>query len=353
MTMPQNKLHLGLGLLAVLVVANIILHVIWNWGLITVKVTNAPLGQVIKSIERQGWVTIYSNVDPQTKVSMYVDHVPLAEAMATLAVNADAQWHLGFFVAPSSAQVKDEIRSFTQGDGNDDATRTYSFPTPLDMLADENTPEADPRLQVWPGLKLPPAPAAPPPDAAADNADAPAPQPEEPPSSVQGYLKAFAEEADIWIMAPSAWDPPVPSAPPANSSISAAIRHFVGGAHGSVTQAIILRGRPARLAGEGRPRGGGFRGAGMDMSMMMDRLDNAINGLPPEQRPAMREQLKQEVTFQKQAMAAPPEERRKMWREHMAKHMMGDDRGWRRSPEKRAQMMARIVSNRMTAQGKK
>ena len=351
--MPQNKIHLGLGLLAVLVVANIILHVIWNWGLVTVKVTNAPIGQVIKSIERQGWVTIYSNIDPQTKVSMYVDHVPLAEAMATLAVNADAQWHLGFFVAPSSSQVKEEIRSFTQGDdANDDSTRTYSFPTPLDMIADENTPEADPRAQIWPGLKMPPPAPTPPPDASADNPDAPAPQPEGPPTSVQGYLKAFAEEADVWIMAPASWDPAVPSAPPPSSSISGAIRHFVSGAHGSVTQAIVLRGRPQRVAGQDRPRGG-FRGAGMDMGMMMDRMDNAINGLPPAVRPAMREQLKQEADFQKQAAAAPPEERRKMWRDHMMKHRMGDDRGWRRSPEKRAQMMVRIVSNRMSAQGKK
>jgi hypothetical protein len=351
MTMSPNKLKIGLAIIVALLVANFIVHIFWNWGLITVKVTNAPIGQVIKSIERQGWVTIYSNIDPQTKVSMYVDHVPLAEAMATLAVNADAQWHLGFFVAPNSSQVKEEIRTFTEGvENNDDGTRVYSFPTPLDMISDENTPEADPRGQVWPGLKMPP-PAPPPPadsGATADGNGAPAPAPEDPPTTVQGYLRAFAQEADIWIMAPSTWDPVVAKAPPASSSISSAIRHFVSGAHGSVTQAIVLRGRPARVAGQDRPRGGG--GFGMDMSMMEDRIDNAINGLPASLRPAMRQQLKQEVDFQKQAAAAPPEERRKMRREHMMANR--DDKGWRRSPEKRAQMMTRLVANRMTAQGK-
>jgi hypothetical protein len=349
--MSPNKLKIGLAILAVLLVANFILHIYWNWGLITVKVTNQPIGKVIQSIERQGWVTIYSNIDPQTKVSMYVDHVPLAEAMATLAVNADAQWHLGFFVAPSSAQVKEEIRTFTEGvDDNDNGTSVYSFPTPLDMISDENTPEPDPRGQIWPGLKTPaPAPAPPPTDAGATADGAPAPQPDPPPTTVQGYLRAFAQEADIWIMAPSSWDPAVAKAPPASSSISAAVRHFVSGARGSVTQAIVLRGRPQRVAGQERPRGG--RGGGMDLSMM-DRMDNAINGLPASARPALREQLKQEVAFQKQVSAAPPEQRRDMWRQHMLGRRMGADRGWRRSPEKRAQMAARVVSNRMAAQGK-
>jgi hypothetical protein len=349
MTMSENKLKIGAAIIVVLVVANIVLHLIWNWGLITVKVTNEPIGKVIASIQRQGWVTIYSNIDPQTKVSMYVDHVPLAEAMATLAVNADAQWHLGFFVAPNSSQVKAEIRTFTDGaDENDDSTKVYSFPTPLDMIADESTPEADPRGQIWPGLKIPDPPPAPPAsaDANADASDPPAP--EAPPTTVQGYLRAFAREADIWIMAPASWDSAVASAPPASSSISKAVRHFVSEAHGSVTQAIILRGRPQRVAGAPRQRGG--RGAGMDLSMM-DRMDNAINGLPPAARPALREQLKQEVNFQKEMTAAAPEERRKMWRQHMLGHRMADG-GWRRSPEKRAQMYARLVGNRMAAQGK-
>jgi hypothetical protein len=356
MTMPENRLKIGAAIIAVLLVANFIIHVIWNWGLVTIKVTNAPIGQVIRSIERQGWVTIYSNIDPQTKISMYVDHVTLPEAMVSLAANSDAQWHLGFFVAPTSAGVKEEIRTFTEdADRNNDSVSTYSFQTPLEMISDETTSIADPRLQVWPGFKLPPAPPPPPPDADGTADAAPAPEPEVAPTSVQGYLRAFAREADIWVMAPASWDPAVAIAPPASSSISGAIRHFVSGAHGSVTQALILRGRPPRLTGDGerRPRsGGGFRGAGMDMTMMEDRMDNAINGLPAAQRPAMRETLRTEVQFQKEVRQAPRELRRSMWMKHMADHQLGNDNGFRRSPEKRAQMYARLVSNRSAAQGK-
>jgi len=104
--------------------------------------------------------------------------------------------------------------------------------------------------------------------------------------------------------------------------------------------------------GQRRPRGNGFRGAGMDLSMMEDRMDNAINGLPASARPAAREQLQTEVQFQKEVRQAPRERRREMWRQHMLDRRMGNDNSWRRSPEKRAQMYTRVVSNRMAAQGK-
>jgi hypothetical protein len=394
MTMLRNKFVIGGAVIVLLVVANIISY-FWNsWGLITVKVKDAPLGQVIKSIERQGWVTIYSNIDPQSTVTMYCDHVSLPEAMETLALNVDdsggananagnngaggaggggagggrgrgfgggggfgggAQWHLGFFVAPTSAQVRDEIRTFTEGaDRNDDTLLTYNFPTPLDMISDESTPVADPRLQMWPGVKTAPAP---PPNADGTPATGPDGQPlqaESPPTSVQGYLRSFAEGADVWIMAPSSWDPSVSTAPPPSSSIIAAIRHFVGGARGSVTEAIILRGREQRTASTtgDRPRGGGFRGGGLDLGLMEDRVDNAINGLPKDLQPAARAKLADEKQNQKEMATLPPEDRRRKMMAHFIDLRLNGDNNWRRSPEKRAQMYARLVSNRIAATGK-
>src|ERR1700722_9448559 len=172
-------------IIGLLVLANIASYLYSNWGLVTVKVTDAPLSKVIRSIEWQGWVKIYTNLPPDTKVTMYADHVPLSEAMETLAANVDAppppspdgtdgarpnqdrsaragdqaggvaggppagggpgdpgaqgrppggrgggfggrgaQWNLAFFVAPTAAQVKQEIRQFQASDSNDD-TKVY------------------------------------------------------------------------------------------------------------------------------------------------------------------------------------------------------------------------------------
>jgi hypothetical protein len=366
--MSRLQWKLALGALALLLVANFIYYFVSGWGLITVKAHDVPVGQIIRSIERQGWVTIYSNIDPQTKVSMYVDHVTLPEAMETLAVNADAQWHLGFFVGPNETKVKSEIRTFTEGTDSSDGTKVYSFPTPIGMLGDDSgdadddggpsssdLPVPDPRKQTWPGVKTPAAPAAP-----ADTSNATAstatpdgttpPPADPPPSSVQGYLRAFAMGADIWIMSPSDWDPAVSTAPPGQSSIISALDKFVGSMHGSVTQAIVLRGRPARVAGEQRPRNFRGGGGGMDFSLMQDRMDNAINGLPPSYQPIARVQLQKEIAFDKQVQTMPPADRWKAMGKHMLDRRMGMMR--RMSPEKRAQMYTRLVGNRMTATGK-
>ena len=79
--MLRNRYVLLGGIFFFLLFVDIAYSIYSNWGLITVKVTDVPLNKVIKSIEWQGWVTIYTNLPPDTKVTMQVDHVPLAEAM--------------------------------------------------------------------------------------------------------------------------------------------------------------------------------------------------------------------------------------------------------------------------------
>jgi hypothetical protein len=335
-----------------LIVANIIRWFFSDWGLITVTVHEAPLGQIVKSIERQGWVKIYTDIDPSTPVSMYVVKVPLAEAMETLVANLPngGQWKLGFFAAPSSAAVKNEISAFQQGNLGDDA-KIFSFPTPLQMLDnDSDMPAADPRLQAWPGMQAPP-PA--PTNAVADNSgnnpqNPPPAAPADPPGppTVQDYFTAFAQGADIWIVAPGSWTPVVSKAPAPSSSIISAVENLVDNAHGSVQPAIILQARGRRPGG---PRGGGGFGGDTGWVMMEDRMKNAINGLPEEARPQALAQLNAEDAFRKDVQAAPPDQRQAMMRDHFMKRM--GNNSWRQSPEKRAQRYATAVANRIAARG--
>jgi hypothetical protein len=351
--MLRNRYVLGGGIIAILILANIISYILSNWGLITVKVTDAPLSQVIKSIERQGWVTIYTDLPADTKVTMWVDHVPLPEAMESLSANVSGQWHLGFFAAPTSGAVKQEILAFQAGSVGDD-TKTYSYPTPMDMLSsgndDDGLPASNPYLQTWPGYHAPPAPPVQTADNNTNNADGqapdPAPAPPAPPTTLQDYLQAVAQEADVWIMAPASWAPNVP-APPANISVSHAVKDLVSDAHGSVQQVIVLRGRQRRGPGGGQR--GGFGGGDTGWAYMQDRMQNAINGLPADARPEATAQLAAEVKFQQDVQAAPPDQRRTMMRDHFMNRM--GQNNWRRSPDKRAQMYQRAVSNRQSARG--
>ncbi len=179
-----------------LILANIVYYFYTNWGLVTVKVTDAPLSKVISSIEWQGWVKIYTNLPLDTKVTMYVDHVPLAEAMESLSANVDvpppadgddnarpnrnrpdrlggfaggslpvggaagtpaaggpgtpggppggrgggfgrAQWNLAFFVAPTSSDVQQEIREFQAADPGSD-TKVFTYGTQIQMIANDD-----------------------------------------------------------------------------------------------------------------------------------------------------------------------------------------------------------------------
>lgn len=408
----RNRYFKWGGIILLLILANIISYIYSNWGLITVNVTDVPLNKVIKSIEWQGWVRIYTNIAPDAKVTMYVDHVPLAEAMETLATsvtlppNPDrldrpdrgnrpdqaaggpppgggapggfagggdrpggggppggggggfrgggVQWNLAFFVAPTAAEVQQEILAFESGSTDDD-TRVYNYATPLQMVAsDSDMPVADPRLQSWPGMKPPPAPTPAPEPAATDSTSSLPPPDGQAPAdttpTLQTYLQAFAQSSNIWIMSPGSWTSPVSGEPPANSSIIRAIKNFISSSHGSVTQALVLRaGR-----GGGRGPGGGNRGGGFaNMDDMADRMRNAINGLPEDARADALSQLDAEVNFYHSVKAAPQEQQRDMIRQHMMDKMANGNNNWRRSPEQRAQRYARVVANRMAAQGKK
>lgn len=363
--MLEKHKKLIIGLVAFLVVANIIYYIYAGWGLITVKVTDAPLGKVIKSIEWQGWVKIYSSLDPDTKVTMNVDHVPLAEAMATLAVNVNGQWKLGFFAAPTAAEVKQQIAAFQAGSdkrGKDDDVKIYTYPTMLDMIAaDSEASASDPREQSWPGMK--PAPATPPPAPAAGDGNAspdasasPKEQDksEEDPHSVRHYLKAFAKAADIWIMVPKSWEATVPADPAPNSSIAGAVSQLVKSAGGSVTQAIILRssGGPRGIVSDGGRGGGNFYDDDDQWNAMTDRIRNAIKGLPPEEREDATSELENENSFRKSMKSVDPKLRKELTRKHVMEKMarMGG-RMARMAPEKRAQMYQRMVAARIAVTG--
>ena len=356
---PLNRFTVGAALIAVLLIVNIYRFIFADWGLVTVRVHDAPLGQVIKSIERQGHITIYSNLDPTSTISMDVIRVPVAEAMDSLASNAGgadsfrgAQWHLGFFAAPNPAAVKEEIRGFQSGGSGDDS-KVFTYPTPLQTLAGEEAlPSSDPRLQNWPGLRPPtPAPATPGPastDAPAGGDQTPDQLPA-PPSTVQDYLDALAQAANIYVMVPTSWEPKISGPPSTGASISSAVRSVVSKAHGAMEEAFILVDRPRGQRGGGGPRGG-FGGGDNNWAATDDRLKNAINGLPAEARPAALAQLAQETDFHKQLAAAPPDQRRDLWRKHMM-NRPGMFDNWRMSPEKRSQMYQRAVSNRQNARG--
>jgi hypothetical protein len=81
-------------------------------------------------------------------------------------------------------------------------------------------------------------------------------------------------------------------------------------------------------------------------------MRNAINGLPPDQRPEALNQLSQEVQFRKDLQGLPTDQRRQRMIQHFVERMLYSDHS-RLSPEKRAKMYQRIIAMRQAAKAPK
>src|ERR1700733_9712661 len=104
----------------VLILTTEVVHYFWShWGLITVHSKTTPLAQVIRSIEKQGHVTIKTNIDLAKPVFMNVDEVTLNEAMETLATVMDGRWRLTYVVGPDKGTVSNALATFASGQRNE------------------------------------------------------------------------------------------------------------------------------------------------------------------------------------------------------------------------------------------
>jgi hypothetical protein len=76
----------------------------WH-GLITLNVRNAPLADVIKSLERQTWSKIRYDSRLNTQVTLDVKNMPLPQVLDRLAEQAGAAWSTDFVVYDSSSAL--------------------------------------------------------------------------------------------------------------------------------------------------------------------------------------------------------------------------------------------------------
>src|ERR1700740_1382766 len=120
MKMPKLQRSHWIFLCLLLILTGEVAHYVWaRWGLITVHSKGLPLGQVIRSIEKQGHVTIKTNMDLTKPVVMYVDNVALGEALETLSVTTEARVRLTYFVAPDKSTINAALANFIAGQRNE------------------------------------------------------------------------------------------------------------------------------------------------------------------------------------------------------------------------------------------
>ena len=203
-----------------LLVGNFIYNVWLHWGLITIHSKKDPLSKIIRQIEKQGHVTLESNVDPNTPVNMWVTEVTLADAMETLSVVTESRWRLAYIVAGNRSAIKGAIASITSGQKTEGWKSVYY---PLRGAEEQDVP-VDPRKDPW-NVK-------------------PVVEP-----TAQAYLEQAARSVSACFMFPEDWNPPVKSAP-ASGPIAKTLPKLASTAKGSYEEVFLLQKRQRMGRGE-------------------------------------------------------------------------------------------------------
>lgn len=297
----------------VLLVLGAVVHHVWaNWGLVTIHSANEPLAKVIRQIEKQGRVTIKTDLDLNTPIRMNVDKVVVTEALETLAAVADARWRLAFFVAGDKAAIGSALATITAGQ-RPEGWKTAFLPAP--PLGDQPDLTPDPRISVW-TVSAPTEP------------------------KVQAYLESAARQVSAMFLFPESWNPNVKSAPKSGAIIKVVPK--LANAAGGQSEAVFLLQKDERRGAGGpggdesggrrgagaetpppadgttRPDGPGGRNGGFNREAMEERMKAEIAKLPAEQRPKAEAELAERRAFFESLKDLTPEQRRAKFEETMS-----------------------------------
>ncbi len=277
-------------LVLVLLVGNVAFYYWNNWGLITIHAEDRPLSEIMRSIEKQGGVTIKTDMDATMPVRMHVDKVKVSEAMETLSVLTEARWRLTYFVAGDKGAISNALGTIAAGD-RPKGWKTLYIPAP--QVGPEQAVLPDPRRDTW-DVK-------------------PATE-----GTLQAYLQQAAKHVTASFVVPDEWNPAVKNAPK-SGAITKALPKLVSAANGQYEEVfMITRGGRRDRGGDGPedgdgPRfasfdGGGSRG-GFDREAMEERTQIAINKLPPADRAAAQKEHDERKAFFEEMRNLPSDQR--------------------------------------------
>jgi hypothetical protein len=326
--MSVNRTLILIIAVAVLLAGNFIYRAYANWGLITVRVKDAPLQKVIRTIERQGNVNVETDLENNTKVTMHVVKVPLAEALDTLAGVTDAQWRLNFVLAPDKRTLRDGLATIQSGQSSD-AWKTVHYRMPR-FFEVEGHALPDPREDLWkPSLSE----AAP----------------------LQTLIDDAAKSANAAFTLPIAWNPTVK--PPKEDELTDNVPKLAKAAGGKAQEVFLLAKMQRSEPGDPPPQRPQWADGPDRFTGFAQRAQQQIKRLPPKERAEAEAQLQQMQSFWEEVRNLPPEQRREKMRERMSDPKIQAQweerdalRDTRRTPQQRLQRYQRYVERKRQQQ---
>jgi hypothetical protein len=289
----MNRIQWLLAAILVLLLANLTTRWWRNRGLITIHCEDWPASKVVREIEKQGGITIRTNVTDEAKIRMHLDKVPLTEAMETLAVVSDGRWRLTYVFGSGIGEIQNGINGLLSAERPEGWKRLY-FPMRIMGGETENGPEPDPRTDVWQVKST-------------EKGD------------FQSYAQQAASSVSAAIVFPESWNPSV-SKQPSSGPIHKAAPALAKASKGRVMEVFLVE-KDNRDRGDGDrgPRFGSERGerntddeAERDRrrQMFVDRAQAEIEKLPPEQRQAAQQRFEERRKFFEGLRDLPEAQRR-------------------------------------------
>lgn len=306
------------------------------WGTVTLEFSNKPLGRILDSFTRQTKLPVFTDLDRAKLVTIQVRRVTVTEALDAIQASVESRGgRLAFLLAPNQAGLT-RIRGFLPrpAEGSGIAKLEFRIPFPA-MASLEDLPVwRDPRDQTW-----------------------------QPPANLPRQLGPSAEHAaqaaEIRILYPADWNPPLKKAAPSGKVSSAvpALARLAGGK----SEMIYLLPAPRSEGEQGREApeagwGGRARIPSLPPDKWIERLGPRLAAMPKEEAAAARLSI-QETARQFQAWESlTPEQRQEkvqaMMQDPANAERMSDrfSRGMRRlSPEQRSQRYKGYVERRAQA----
>lgn len=330
----MNRRH-WLALTALLLLLGNVVWYVWtNWGLITIHSDDKSLAEIIRSIEKQGGVTVKTDLDLDVPLRMHVKKVKLAEALETLSALTESRWRLTYLVAPDKAGIASGLASLTAGQRMDGWKALF---VPVAIPRAEPDVPPDPRADPWQVRSA-----------------------KEP--NLQSYLQQGSRSVSAAFVFREDWNPDVTS-PPRSGPVTKVMPRLASAAHGQCEEFYFLRRNDRRAFGDDD---GGLRRASFDadaereqmMQAMEERAQAEIAKLPPAERGPAQQEFNERKKFGESLRDLTREERLARFREYMddpnnferfEKMKAGQDA--RKSPQQKLKEARRYLDFKAQAKG--
>lgn len=265
---------------------------------VSIDARGTPLGQVIASFERQAKISVLTNVDPSTPVTLYLQKVTVPIALRKLGGAVGAEFRVGYFFAPTKSQL---LASAADWESGAFKGRWYQLRGPM-----VEGPKEHPRFAPW-NVKT---------EAAAN---------------LGSYLEQASVSTGLCLALNGDPATAVPSAPK-SGSIDQGLRHLAHLAHMQCADYAMLVDLKSLAAGEAQARPGEQPGSASlpEPAQFVQFLKSRLDEMPPERREEARQKVAAMEKLAESMKDLSPEERAKQFFEQ-APPPPGQGRSRRRS----------------------